>query len=217
MYLRGHKIAVIGPFILALFCGAAGFNLAALKYNLHQSAYLTAPSEVKITVEIFDIDGRASDRPQLANARLRVTNKTMPKAATIGAVIEMRVRLFPPTRRILPGTTDFGRNARVADIVANDFVTSSIRVLAAPEKPDMSLLLGMLRAAQAKDLNDALVRPAGGIAAALIFGDRRFIVEPVYDLFRQSGLAICLPFPTYIWGCYALAVWRPCAMVSRCC
>lgn len=203
VYLRGRKIAVIGPFIFALFCGAAGFNLAAVQYNLHQSAYLTAPSEVKIIAEIFNIDGWASDRsrlwvkiietdsdrPQLANARARVTSKNVPTAATIGAVIEMRVRLFPPPRRILPGTTDFGRNARVADIVASGFVTSSIRVLAAPEKPNISLLLGMLRAAQAKDLNDALAKPAGGIAAALIVGDRRFIVEPVYDLFRKSGLA----------------------------
>ena len=57
VYLRGRKIAVIGPFIFALFCGAAGFNLAALQYNLHQSAYLTVPSEVKITAEIFNIDG----------------------------------------------------------------------------------------------------------------------------------------------------------------
>ena len=31
MYLRGRKIAVIEPFISALFCGAAGFNLAALR------------------------------------------------------------------------------------------------------------------------------------------------------------------------------------------
>ena len=47
-YLRGRKIAVIAPLILALFCGAAGFNLAALQYNLPQSAYLTAQLEVKI-------------------------------------------------------------------------------------------------------------------------------------------------------------------------
>jgi hypothetical protein len=39
---------VIAPLILALFCGAAGFNLAALQYNLPQSAYLTAQLEVKI-------------------------------------------------------------------------------------------------------------------------------------------------------------------------
>jgi competence protein ComEC len=201
--LRGRKIAVIEPFIFVLFFGAAGFNLAALQYNLHQLAYLTAPSEVKITAEIFNIDGWASDRsrlcvkiietnsdrPQLASARVRVTSKTMPKAATIGAMIEMRVRLFPPPRRILPGTTDFGRNARVADIVAFGFVTSSIRVLAAPEKPNMPLLLGILRAAQAKYMNDALAKPAGGSTAALIASDRRFIVEPVYDLFRKSGLA----------------------------
>ena len=33
--LRGQKIAVIGPFIFALFCGAAGFNLAALRLGQH--------------------------------------------------------------------------------------------------------------------------------------------------------------------------------------
>ena len=98
VYLRGRKIAVIGPFIFALFCGAAGFNLAVLQYNLHQSAYLTAPPEVRITAKIFNIDGWASDRsrlwvkiiktdsdrPQLANAWVRVTSKTIPKAATMG-------------------------------------------------------------------------------------------------------------------------------------
>ena len=31
VYLRGRKIAVIGPFIFALFFGAAGFNLVALR------------------------------------------------------------------------------------------------------------------------------------------------------------------------------------------
>ena len=35
MYLRGRKIAVIGPFIFALFCGATGFNLAALRLGQH--------------------------------------------------------------------------------------------------------------------------------------------------------------------------------------
>ena len=59
VYLRGRKIAVVGPFLFALFCGATGFNLAALRYNLHRPAYVTAPSEVKITTEIFDIDGWA--------------------------------------------------------------------------------------------------------------------------------------------------------------
>jgi hypothetical protein len=62
-------------------------------------------------------------------------------------------------------------NARVAEIVASGFVTSSITVLAAPEKPNMSLLLDMLRAAQAAGLNDALAKPAGGIATALIVGN----------------------------------------------
>ena len=35
VYLRGRKIAVIGPLIFALFCGVAGFNLAALRVGQH--------------------------------------------------------------------------------------------------------------------------------------------------------------------------------------
>lgn len=117
-----------------------------------------------ITAEIFEIDGwisgrsrlwveiteTDSNRLQLTNARVRVARKNVPTVANIGAVVEMRVRLFPPPRRIPPGITDFGRNARVADIVASGFVTSSIRVLAVSAKPIISLLLGKLRAAQAK-------------------------------------------------------------------
>ena len=35
VYLRGRKIAVIGPFIFALFCGAARSSLAALRLGQH--------------------------------------------------------------------------------------------------------------------------------------------------------------------------------------
>ena len=35
VYLRGRKIAVIGPFIFALFFSAACFNLAALRLGQH--------------------------------------------------------------------------------------------------------------------------------------------------------------------------------------
>ncbi len=35
VYLRGRKIALIGPFIFALFCGAPGFNLVAPRFGQH--------------------------------------------------------------------------------------------------------------------------------------------------------------------------------------
>ena len=34
-----------------------------------------------------------------------------------------------------------------------------------------------------------MTTPAGGIAAALLIGDRRYVREATYDLFRGSGLA----------------------------
>ncbi|MGB2288265.1 MAG: ComEC/Rec2 family competence protein [Candidatus Puniceispirillaceae bacterium] len=113
----------------------------------------------------------------------------MPKGAVIGAVVEMRARLFPPPRRILPGTPDFSRNARIADIAASGFVTSDIHVVAPPSKLSAALFLGGVRANLAATLHRDLKMPAGGIAAALIVGDRRFISDLIYDLFRASGLA----------------------------
>ena len=35
VHLHGRKISAIEPFIFALFCGAAGFNLAALRLGQH--------------------------------------------------------------------------------------------------------------------------------------------------------------------------------------
>ena len=63
---------------------------------------------MKITAEISDINCWASDRSrlratiiktdsdrlQLTNARVRMTSKDVPTGASIGVVIEMRVRLF---------------------------------------------------------------------------------------------------------------------------
>ena len=203
LWVRAHSGPLLGMVMFSLICGAFGYALAALQYSLHQPAHQDAPFRASVTAKINDIDGRASGRSRLwlevidttprhqnlSDARLRLSSKDIPKGAVIGAVVEMRARLFPPPRRILPGTPDFSRNARIADIVASGFVTSDIHVVAAPSQLSAALFLGGVRANLAATLHRNLKMPAGGIAAALIVGDRRFISEPVYDLFRASGLA----------------------------
>lgn len=43
--------------------------------------------------------------------------------------------------------------------------------------------------ARADRIVDSMTTPVGGIAAALLIGDRRYVSEATYDLFRGSGLA----------------------------
>ena len=202
-WVRARSGPFLGPLIYALFCCASGYALAALQYSLHQPVQLDAPFSTSVTAKIIHIDGQASGRsrlwlavidtmprhPYLPDARLRLSSDHVPEDATIGAVVEMRARLFPPPKRLLPGIPDFGRNARIADIVASGFVTSKIQVVTPPTQLSPSLFLGRVRENLATSLHGDLATPAGGIAAALVVGDRRFISEPVYAVFRASGLA----------------------------
>ena len=50
VYLRGRKIGVIAPFLFALFRGAAGFNLAALRLGQHAD-----PEKIQHCNEFFQL------------------------------------------------------------------------------------------------------------------------------------------------------------------
>ena len=221
-WVRARSGPFLGPLIYALFFCASGYALAALQYSLHQPVQLDAPFSTSVTAKIIHIDGQASGRsrlwlavietmprhPYLPDARLRLSSEHVPEDATIGAVVEMRARLFPPPKCLLPGIPDFDRNARIADIVASGFVTSKIQVVTPPTQLSSSLFLGCVGENLATSLHGDLATPAGGIAAALVVGDRRFISEPVYVVFRASGLAhllaiLCLHMGLLCFGCMA--------------
>ena len=105
----------------------------------------------------------------------------------------MRARLYPPPDRILHGTPDYGRRARVDDVLASGYVIAQIAMMpndhAGTIKHDMTMALERYRAGFATHLVDLMPKPAGAIAAALLVGERRFISEDIYNRFRDSGLA----------------------------
>ena len=230
-WVRARSGPFLGPLIYALFCCASGYALAALQYSLHQPVQLDAPFSTSVTAKIIHIDGQASGRsrlwlavidtmprhPYLPDARLRLSSEHVPEDATIGAVVEMRARLFPPPKRLLPGIPDFGRNARIADIVSSGFVTSKIQVVTPPTHLSPSLFLGLVRENLATSLHGDLATPAGG-------GLPRRLLLVIVDLSASQSMQclvhlvwrIFLPFRAYIWGFYVLAVWRRCAFSPPC-
>jgi hypothetical protein len=63
----------------------------------------------------------------------------------LGGAVAMRARRCPPPDRILHGTHDYGRRARVDDVLASGYVIAQIAMMpndhAGTTKHDMTMLL----------------------------------------------------------------------------
>ena len=120
-------------------------------------------------------DGAASGR----NAALRPIRP--------GDRLHLRVRLYPSPQPVLFGALDYARLARVRDVVASGYVTGPLRLEGMEE--GWSNLLARYRQRRADVIANGMSKPEGGIAAALLIGDRRHVDAQTYDMFRFSGLA----------------------------
>ena len=197
-----------GLFLFVVF--TAGIALASLQFALHDQPKIKWGVTADINGMLIKIDGNADARSRLwislgatsdivkndilpAGGIVRVTTDKWQDQQYIGGAIAMRVRLYPPPDRILHGTPDYGRRARVNDVLASGYVISEITMMpddhAESVMHDVKLFLARYRAGFAAHLVDLMPKPAGAIAAALLVGERRFISEDVYNRFRDSGLA----------------------------
>ena len=107
-----------------------------------------------------------------------------------GTYLRVKARIYPPPGRVLHGAPDHSLRALAAGVVASGYVISRRPAVAMPpDRLDWRVRLAAFRQRRADEIAAAMDRPAGGIAAALLIGDRRHVEQPVYDLFRGSGLA----------------------------
>ena len=117
----------------------------------------------------------------------RTNSEPYPRAGFApGDVVQARVRLYPPPGPLLPGAPDFAMQARAKNVVASGYV---VRFLAVQPGPEGARWLTRFRHRGADRLVAQMTPPAGGIAAALLVGDRRHISGEVYEMFQRSGLA----------------------------
>ena len=148
------------------------------------------------------VDGRMDERLRIW---LRVENASRQKdvleghlvrlsvephelAPVTGTRLRLSARIYPPPTPVFHGARDHGIQARIRDVVASGYVVAVQHV----EKKTQASLgerFGSLRQVRADEIAAGMPAPAGGIAAALLIGDRRYVDRDTYDLFRQSGLA----------------------------
>ena len=129
-------------------------------------------------------------------------DKMAPQAGEMARVV---ARIYPPPVRALHGAPDYLLRARARDVVASGYAIGQ-RFLPPGSGPSgdgprvdgprdqgavREWAAGLLafRQARADRIVDSMTTPVGGIAAALLIGDRRYVSEATYDLFRGSGLA----------------------------
>jgi len=188
------------PFLLPLAGAALGGAALWLQMTQMAAPDLNQGLHTVVTGRIIAIDGHAtgrsrvwikigrSDGPIRPGQTIRISTQTIPTKATPGSHISIPARLYPPPGPLLPGAADYGLQARAKGIVASGFATGAITV-GKPSIPDWPTRLAAYRFATANYLAARMKSPAGGIAAALLVGDRRYIAEATHDIFRRSGLA----------------------------
>ncbi|MFV0624942.1 ComEC/Rec2 family competence protein [Sphingomonas sp. ac-8] len=116
--------------------------------------------------------------------RVNLAEAVVPAGVAPGAVLRLRARLVPPPPPAVPGAYDFTRTAWFAGIGATGrgfAPVTLVRPAAAPEADLRNRLTAHIQARVAGS--------AGGVAAALVTGDRGAIGEAADESMRRAGLA----------------------------
>jgi competence protein ComEC len=144
-------------------------------------------------------------RPAEGRTRLRLTGMSglppgltarvgirgdAPAGVVPGARVALRASLSPPPGPNIPGGYHFARRAWFDGIGAVGYALSGVTVVTpAPPRPGLVRRFEAFRSALTKRLQDGVGGREGGLAAALVTGDRGGIPDDVTEAMRDSGLA----------------------------
>ncbi|AJA08765.1 ComEC/Rec2-like protein [Sphingopyxis fribergensis] len=139
------------------------------------------PLPAKGQIRIIALPRNRADLPP----RVRLTLRSEQAAdLTDGATIGVRARLMPPPTASLPGGYDFAQRAWFDRIGAVGTVLGEVS-----RAPGSWGGIPPLRARLSAHIHDQVAGSPGGIAAALVTGDRGAISEIDEGAMRRSGLA----------------------------
>lgn len=139
------------------------------------------PLPAKGQIRIIALPQRRADLPP----RVRLTLRSeQGEGLTDGETIGVRARLMPPPTASLPGGYDFAQRAWFDRIGAVGTVLGDIS-----RTPGAGAAPPPLRARISAHIHAQVAGSAGGIAAALVTGDRGAISEADEEAMRRSGLA----------------------------
>lgn len=115
--------------------------------------------------------------------RVNLDSKDVPAGLTRGAVVKLRARLMPPVPPAVPGAYDFERVAWFDGLGASGRGFAPVEIVVPGEAKSG------LRERLTAHVQSQIDGSAGGIAAALVTGDRGAISEEDGEALRRSGLA----------------------------
>lgn len=189
-------VAAIAGVALALGLGAAKREAERVGTAIMVGE---ATTRVTGTVEWISVDARGRTRYDLLvertaeptlqypPSRIRLFVSARHDAAPVGGRIEALARLRQPSGPARPGGYDFAFHNYFDGMGAQGFALGAPRRLA--DDPDGARSLARLRAGVYNTVRARLPAAEGGVAAALLMGERRGIPDELADALRATGLA----------------------------
>jgi competence protein ComEC len=190
--------------IAAILLGFAHAKLREVRVSAPVVTRRIGPIGLDARVESVQIRGGRGIRTILGGLRMKPLGGAAPLRVRVsirgpvrsllpGAWVHLATVLMPPPGPAAPGGYDFGRAAFFDRIGGVGFAYGRARVIAPlrPETIDERLATGvaLLRWHMTERIRAALPGSTGGIAAALITGDRGSISDSDEGALRDAGLA----------------------------
>lgn len=207
-----HRSDLTYALAVCVFGTVIGFSAAALRTWRVEAPVISAetrpvmlegwvaniePGEkgARLKIKVHSIAGFPADQqPEL----VRVTHRARLEVSS-GRFVRCWVVLRQPPSPTLPGDYDFRRQAYFQKLGAVGYVQGRCRggVLGAPDNvmDQAALWVSAQRRLLASYVNEAAGERAGGLAAALIAGDRSFLRTEDQNALRDTGLAHLLARP----------------------
>jgi len=192
--------------LLLTFCLLVGFVTAKVRTEIVQPKTLlaTTPTAMitgkivrvertserrsRLLVRVEKVDGiKPSALPEL----VRLTGKSPQTKLLHGDRITVKARLFPLPSPTRPRGYDFGRNLWFKGIGGTGFYYGTVKTtgVEAGSGFDLKRSLQEFRGMISRRIFEALPGKAGGVAVALITGDRGRLDKEVTENLRKAGLA----------------------------
>jgi competence protein ComEC len=175
VWLRAE--AVTAPVISGRYVGIIAGRVSVVES-------LPARGRTRIIVKVGEAD------PLLAGGlKARITLSDVPVGLAAGDRVRLRAALSPPALPNVPGGYHFARKSWFEGVGAVGFALSPTERAAAATTTGWQEWLDNFRQRLTKLLQTGVGGSAGGLAAALVTGDRGGIEEAVTNDMRDSGLA----------------------------
>jgi competence protein ComEC len=170
------RVAVVSGPILPAQVGPAGMTGTVTRVERR-------PDAVRLTIRPGSFGRlKPEDLPDL----VKVSVRTLDGPVSPGSRVSLLTSVRPPSSPAEPGAFDFQRHAFFQGIGGYGFAMGAVKVTAEPESGGG---FRRFRDTLSSRIAGTVGEPHGGIAAALVTGDRSRLTEDQWRVLRDSGLA----------------------------